>query len=108
MKIWLDDLRDPKRFNKEESEWSTAHWVKTAELAIKLLNEGSVTHISFDHDLGTQADGNDVAQEIERLVFEGKIAMPIWQVHSANPVGRNEIIAAMRSAERHQNQDVDM
>jgi hypothetical protein len=41
-----------------------------------------------------------VAKRIEQWVMEGKIPLPIWEVHSANPVGRQNIEAAMRSAER--------
>ena len=95
MQLWLDDIRDPKDYGKSE-----AIWVKTAQEAMAILREGKVTFISFDHDLGTELDGHDVATEIEQLVHDGKIAMPGWAVHSANPVGEAEITAAMKSAER--------
>lgn len=95
MELWLDDIRDPKEHGKPESVW-----VKTAQAAIDIIHGGEVSFISFDHDLGTELDGHDVATEIERLVFEGKISMPRWAVHSANPVGEAEIVAAMKSAER--------
>jgi len=95
MQLWLDDIRDPKDHGKPE-----AIWVKTAEMAMAILRKEHVTFISFDHDLGTELDGHDVATEIERLVYDGKIQMPQWAVHSANPVGEAEITAAMKSAER--------
>jgi len=99
MQLWLDDIRDPKDHGRPE-----AVWVKTAEEALVILREGNVTFISFDHDLGTELDGHDVATEIELLVYEGKISMPGWAVHSANPVGEAEITAAMKSAERFSTQ----
>jgi len=98
MQLWLDDIRDPKDHGKPD-----AIWVKTAEEAMAILRKGEVSFISFDHDLGTELDGHDVASEIERLVFEDKIPMPQWAVHSANPVGEAEITAAMKSAERFSN-----
>jgi|GEM_PF-34919 len=98
MQLWLDDIRDPKDHGRAE-----AIWVKTAEEALTILRKGEVSFISFDHDLGTELDGHDVASEIERLVFEDKIPMPEWAVHSANPVGEAEITAAMKSAERFSN-----
>ena len=58
------------------------------------------TQFSVDHDLGTDLDGHDVATFIEQMVYEKKIPMPKWNIHSANPVGEAEIAAAMKSAER--------
>ena len=90
--IFLDDLRAPP---------PGATLCRTGEAAIRLIESGVVTRISFDHDLGTDLTGYDVAKRIEQLVAEGQITMPRWQVHSANPVGRDNIEAAMRSAERY-------
>jgi len=89
--VFLDDLRDPPL---------GATLCRTAEAAMSLIESGAVTRISFDHDLGTELTGYVVAKRVERLVAEGKIVMPRWQVHSANPVGRSNIEVAMRSAER--------
>ena len=95
MKLWLDDLRNPNDHGNPE-----AVWVKSAKDAISIIRGGNVEFISFDHDLGSELDGHDVAAEIELLVHEGRISMPTWAVHSANPVGEAEITAAMQSAER--------
>jgi len=91
MRIFLDDLRTPPK----------GHTLcRTARYAIALLRSGIVTFISFDHDLGVGPDGYTVACYIERAVADGHISCPDWAVHSANPVGRDRIISAMRSAER--------
>ena len=95
MRIWLDDIRDPKDYNQ-----TNIIWVKTAGDAIGHLLSRQVTFISFDHDLGIDLDGHDVATFIEQMVYEKKIPMPKWNIHSANPVGEAEIAAAMKSAER--------
>ena len=91
MFIFLDDLRAPPQ---------GAILCRTAEEAIAWLETGQVTRISFDHDLGTALTGYDVAKTIEAWVAEGKIKIPDWEIHSANPVGRSNIQAAMQSALR--------
>ena len=94
IKLWLDDIRPmPEGFT---------HWAKTADEAIELLRTGEVTEISFDHDLGpeTAGTGYDVAKFIEEQAHLGKSKPVSWRIHSANPVGRTNIEAAMKSAER--------
>lgn len=94
MNLWLDDLRDPKEHGRPDYIWIT-----TAEQAIDLIDAGVVTSISFDHDLGTELTGYDVAELIE-IRCAGGANCPKWDVHSANPVGALNIKSAMRSAER--------
>lgn len=100
MKLFLDDIRNPVYIlnGYDENEWTL---ITTAEEAFKIIESGIVTHISFDHDLGTKLTGYDVAKHIEMLVVEGKINMPIYYVHSANPVGSKNIIRAMESASKY-------
>jgi hypothetical protein len=97
LNLWLDDLRDPVKHQAPQG----AVWVKTARQAINLIRQGDVAYISFDHDLGGSKTGYDVATEIEKLCYQGKIACPKWEIHSANPVGWTNINAAMRSAEKY-------
>jgi hypothetical protein len=93
LKIWLDDVRPmPNNFT---------HHAKNSADAVEFIicNNYSLDEISFDHDLGGRDTGYIVACFIERIVQEGKmITMPIWHIHSANPVGRERIYAAMRAA----------
>ena len=93
MRIFLDDVRNPLPMHGEVVV------VRDAPTAIALVKTGLVTWISFDHDLGTDLTGYDVAKLIEELVYLGEIRCPQWQVHSANPVGVRNIKSAMRSAE---------
>ena len=67
--------------------------VKTANEAINLLRNGDVELISLDHDLGEedQKTGYDVAKFIEKSAFEGILNPLEIRVHSANPVGLNNI-----------------
>jgi hypothetical protein len=91
--LWLDDERP-----------APAGWqhVRTAAEAIAALRAGGVVEISLDHDLGEDSAGTgyDVACAIEREAAEGGLAGLRWRIHSANPVGRAKMEAALRSAER--------
>jgi hypothetical protein len=94
MRVWLDDVRaKPKDYH--------AH-VLTAEYAIRMINKGLVTHISFDHDLGDDVKtGYDVAKHIEEMAYYNKMPRITWQIHSANPVGRENIKRAMDAADKY-------
>lgn len=93
MRLWLDDLRPAPE------GW---RHVQTAEQAIACLLQGAVREISLDHDLGEPSAGTgyDVACAVERLAAEGVLPRLRWSIHSANPVGRAKMEAALRGAER--------
>ena len=93
MRIWLDDIRPAPAGYIHHTD---------PEVVIELLLTGQVTAISFDHDLGEDMlSGYDVAKVIEQLAFEACITRVEWQIHSANPVGRKNIEAAMRNADKY-------
>ena len=93
MKLWLDDERPmPDHYDVH---------VKTAEEAIEALKTKLVTHISFDHDLGQEKTGYDVAKYIEKRAWQGILPRVKWEVHTQNPVGRDNITNAMRNADRY-------
>ena len=98
MKLYLDDVRHPSEQYSDSEEWTV---VRTAEEAIKILESNVVTEISFDHDLGTELTGYDVATRMEELVVTGVIKMPECYIHSANPVGRQRIHAAIKNMETY-------
>ena len=92
MKIWLDDVRDAP------IGWT---WYKTAESLLADLEAiwDSIVIISLDHDLGNDvATGYDVAKRIEEIVRTTNCPLHFdILVHSANPVGRKNIGAAIDS-----------
>jgi hypothetical protein len=93
IRVWLDDVRPmPKGFDK---------WCKDAIHTVNVIALSDVDHISFDHDLGEDFTGYDVAKWIEQRTFEGWKFHMTWDIHSSNPVGRKNIEAAMKSAEKH-------
>jgi hypothetical protein len=95
MNVWLDDERPmPADY--------TVH-VKTADEAIALLATGNVTKISLDHDLGLGKTGYSVAKWIEEHAMNGTLKKLHFSVHTQNPVGRQNICAALQNAERYWN-----
>ena len=89
-KLYIDDIRDPK----------TDGFVVVrsyAEAVGYIRKNGCPNFISFDHDLGTADDltGFDVAKWlVERDLDSNGTFLPEdfdYFVHSANPVGANNI-----------------
>lgn len=101
MKVWLDDTRPmPEDYT---------HWAKTSDEAIELLKTGKVEEISLDHDLGhshhdgfeEEKTGYTVAKFIEEGAIKGTLPPIRWlRVHTQNPVGKDNIKAALRNAVR--------
>lgn len=95
LRVWLDDFRPVPIY----SDFDIA--IRKPDFLFPLIEANMVGFISFDHDLGERyRTGYDVASHIERLAAEGKIDRIEWKVHSANPVGVDNIVAAMKSADR--------
>ena len=93
MRLWIDDVRPAP------DGWT---WAKTSDEALAILGP-DVTEISFDHDLGGDDTAMIVAKEIERLAFLAERAPPKWSIHSANPVGRLNLQAALQRADEFWN-----
>lgn len=90
MKLFVDDLRDPP-----DSSWTVARSTKEA---LELCRDTWPEELSLDHDLG----GEDRVMDFLKLFHEmcGEKPIPSWKVHSANPVGRLNIMSFMDSWER--------
>ncbi|MBB5413952.1 hypothetical protein HDG34_007935 [Paraburkholderia sp. HC6.4b] len=87
-RMFIDDIRDPI-----DADWRIA---RTSAEAIAMLEDlGCPSEISFDHDLG----GDDTAMFVVRRLIDrdldaGGTFIPatfIYSIHSANPVGRENI-----------------
>lgn len=92
LKVWLDDVRPmPSEFNLH---------VSTADDAINKLKTNSVILISLDHDLGDSdtKTGYDVAKFIEESAFEGSLMPLEVRIHSANPIGVNNMKMCINNA----------
>jgi hypothetical protein len=92
VKLWLDDIRQPP-----DDSW---YWAKDAHDAWYQLQTGEVTIISLDHDLGNDPyTGYWVLLNLEQMVFERKFNydLPMFSIHSANPVGRRKMAFSIQA-----------
>ena len=95
LRVWLDDERPiPTGYDIH---------VRTANEAIELLKTGKVEVISLDHDLGDVggATGYDVAKFIAEAAFHNRIPRLCVRLHTMNPVGRDNMAAAIRQADKY-------
>lgn len=97
MKLWIDDIRDPKKLGL--LNWT---WVKTYEEAIQALDSGQVAEVSIDHDLSVAATigqpapdektGYSIVQYMaQKQIWPGRIYL-----HTMNPVGRQRMSGVLR------------
>jgi hypothetical protein len=99
--LYLDDIRIPgdNPFH-EDSVYSDLEWTiarSSAEAKDLIILKGMPLLISFDHDLG----GDDTAMRflswLTREYWDGVVSPPDFRIHSANPVGRLNILSFMQS-----------
>ncbi len=98
IKLWLDDERNPEDPITQQKFGSNGDeiWVKTVEEAKKYILQGKVVSISFDHDLGTELTGYDLAKWIEERAFDKSLKLiPIMRVHSQNVIGAKNILTSI-------------
>jgi hypothetical protein len=93
MKLWLDDIREaPEGWVHFTSPW------KALEAILRLGDK--IEAWSLDHDLGENVPtGYDFLCMIELLLAQGlEVHIPAEvYIHSANPVGRDNMLGALGS-----------
>lgn len=95
-KLFLDDER-PCPYAESE-DWTVAR--STEEAKILVMQMGPPERMSLDHDLG----GDDTAMVFVRWLSDNHFEkLPDWQIHSANPVGSENLKAFLLSWERVKN-----
>lgn len=94
MKLFIDDWRNPP-----DDTWIVA---RDYDEAIKCLETGLISEISFDHDLGIGKSGYDIVCWIEMKLFTHEWSfVPKMSVHSMNPVGRKNIEMVINAITTH-------
>ncbi len=89
-KLYLDDLRNPP-----DTGWIV---VRTYQEFVNWIETNGLPGcISFDHDLGEEKTGYDAVKWmcnwiLDRVVSGASLELPEITVHSANPVGKENII----------------
>lgn len=87
-KLFLDDLRSPP-----SDDYVVC---RSSEEAIKyIINNGWPLMMSLDHDLG-ESDTAMVFLKSLYKIWNGE-KIPIWQIHSQNPIGKANIASFLTS-----------
>jgi hypothetical protein len=130
--LYLDDIREPKQSYKKtgDDRYNDLHWKVVRnyqEFIEQIVLHGIPNIVSFDHDLGeehinyyfdnggrenppdplkghfTEKTGYDCAKWLVEYCTENGLPMPEYLIHSANPVGSENIRAILnRYTELHQ------
>lgn len=98
--VYLDDLRTPP---DDGVEWKIFRSVPALMSKLDHLDfDGRTVHLSLDHDLGDEVPtGYDLLNWIERkIAIDGWQPRFTFQIHSANPVGRDNMQRAITSIKR--------
>ncbi len=134
--LWLDDLRNP--FLDLEGRVppidGTIEWVLNYDEFTAWVNKkGLPDVVSFDHDLAdshytpeeywhdyqlskeyqeaqvhTEKTGKDCANWLVAYCMDRNLPLPKWYVHSANPVGADNIIGLLRGYDQYYKQKQTM
>ena len=84
--LFIDDLRDYRDYIPEDADGVLI--AKTYDEAVDLLSiKGLIDIVYFDHDLGEEKTGYDIA----KYIVENSVYLYGFKIHSANPVGRFNI-----------------
>ena len=99
MRLYLDDIREPKD--------DSFVIVRNYDEAIEFIKQNGIpSYISFDHHLGCDNNGDllksgyDFAKWLVDMDIDGIYSFPDdfkFNVHSANPIGRNNIEAILNN-----------
>ena len=105
MLLWLDDTRNPM-----EGDWlvfspikpKEVIWVKSYKDFVSWITKNGLPEaICFDHDLGdldinnatyVEKTGYDAAKWLVEYCIESRDKLPLYNVQSANNVGKENII----------------
>lgn len=101
VKEWRDSLNRPALpdaiKNHMNNEFTICRTCEDAEKEVKI--RGFPYFVFFDHDLGTEKTGLDFMKFLVNYDIDNN-EMPSyqwWYVHSANPIGKNNIESYIKS-----------
>ena len=93
MRVFLDDVREPRDVGLSD-DWVI---VRTVRTMCEFLKSGNIVEVSLDHDLGeNQENGYYLVCWMELCLPRDKWPK-IIRLHTANPVGRQNMERALRA-----------
>ena len=92
--LYLDDLREPP----PGREWVVCR--SSSEALEAIAERGAPAFASLDHDLGDQDTTMVFLRRLVSELWDGISPPPDYQIHSANPVGAQNIRSFMESWRR--------
>ena len=126
--LWLDDTRDPLkddwlRYSPIEKPFDCI-WVKSYNEFVDWIKQNGLPDaICFDHDLGMEValearakgmskrksrllkkeekTGYDCTKWLVEYCLDNKLKLPLYNIQSANPVGKENINGLMLSFNKH-------
>ena len=118
-KLYLDDIRTPKK-----DGWTIVRCYE--DFISTIITNGMPDEISFDHDLGEEhinyffenggrenppdpqkanfreKTGYDAAKWLVDFCYDNGLPLPKFNVHSANPVGRDNILHLLETYKKNE------
>ena len=111
--LYLDDIRHPSMTypHMKDGDWTV---VKSYNSFVEIITQrGLPTMVSFDHDLADEhydyrvkyseykeKTGMDCAKWLVNYCMDNNLKLPVWNVHSANPIGAANIYSYLSNFER--------
>lgn len=101
--LWIDDIRNPydgwaeryAPYPPDEIVWAKSYH----DVTTFLTSRGCPDEVCFDHDLGeigeNEHNGFSCAKAIVEYCMDHNIDIPPYNIHSSNPVGRQNIRSLM-------------
>lgn len=92
--VYMDDIRHGPDMDacKHLPDWMDWVIVRSVDNTRRLLELGLVNKLSLDHDMGSKKTGYDLIKWMAETGYWPK--GEIW-IHSANPVGRDNMVATI-------------
>lgn len=103
--LWLDDKLDPNKYIISEYTMPLLNevaWVKSYDEFEKYLRTQTPDFVSFDYYLNDAYTGIDCVKLLIEHCFDNDIPIPVYYIHSADPIKRMKMDEMLTAATRLQ------
>lgn len=89
--LYVDDLREPN-MSSYDNNFNVIFIARTYDNAISELTKHKYDILDLDHDLGEDKTGYDIC----KYIVEHNIKFKTIFIHTANPVGRDNMVNILK------------